>query len=69
MLTQKYDELERSYVCLREESKAGVTAYLDNDIRDRLDEISRGIKKRDAMLFPHHQVFFQGLIIPPGVFH
>ena len=69
MLTQKYDELERSYVCLREESKAGVTAYLDNDIRDRLDEISRGIKKSDAMIFTHHQVFFQGPIIPPGVCH
>ena len=41
MLTQKYDELERSYVCLREESKAGVTAYLDNDITDRLDGIGK----------------------------
>ena len=49
-------ELEDRLKKTRNQCKEEVTSFLDRNISDRLDKISRGVKRVDARLYSHHQV-------------
>ena len=49
-------ELEERLKKTRNQCKEEVTGFLDGDISDRLDKISRGVKRIDVRLYSHNQV-------------
>ena len=55
-LTQKYAELEQKLKMCRSQCKTEVISFLDGDISDRLDKITRGVGKIDSRVYSHHQV-------------
>ena len=44
---------------MRTKSKTEMTSFLDDNQGDKLDKISRGVKRVDLRLYTHHQVFYQ----------
>ena len=41
---------------MRGESRDEVTQYLDGEVGEQLEKVTRGVKKLDARIYSHHQV-------------
>lgn len=55
-LTEKYELLEKRIQQLRKQSKTEVTSFLDENIGNKLDRISSGVKMIDTAIFTYHHV-------------
>jgi hypothetical protein len=53
---QKYAELEEKLIELRNLSRIEVTSFLDDEIGNLLDKLSRQVNRIDTRLFTYHEV-------------